>query len=97
MIGIIAKFPIKEDMADDFIAAFKELKIGLAQDKGTLAYSLNRVNNDPNTFYFMERYEDQDALKLHGSTDHFKAFSAKVPPCLAGRPEIIMLEEIDSI
>ncbi len=97
MIGIIAKLPIKEGMEDDFIAAFKELKIGVAQDKGALAYSLNKVKDDPNTFYIVERYEDQEAVKLHGSTDHFKAFGAKLPPCLAGRPEIIMLEEIDSI
>lgn len=97
MIGIIAKLPIKEGMEDDFIAAFKELKAGVAQDKGTLAYSLNKVKDDPHTFYIVERYEDQDAVKLHSSTDHFKAFGAKVPPCLTGRPEIIMLEEIDSI
>ena len=97
MIGIIAKLPIKEGMEDDFIAAFKELKAGVAQEKGTLAYSLNKANNDPHTFYIVERYEDQEAVKLHTSTDHFKAFNAKVPPCLAGRPEIIMLEEIDSI
>ncbi|MBW2622659.1 MAG: antibiotic biosynthesis monooxygenase [Deltaproteobacteria bacterium] len=97
MIGIIAKLPIKEGMEDEFIAAFKELKVEVAKDKGALAYSLNKVNSEPNVFYIVERYEDQEAVKLHGSTDHFKAFNAKVPPFLAGRPEIIMLEEIDSI
>ena len=97
MIGIVAKLPIKEGMEDDFIAAFKELKGEVAKDKGTLAYSLNKVSKEPGVFYIVERYEDQDALKLHGSTDHFKAFGAKLPPCLDGRPEITMLEEIDSI
>jgi len=97
MIGVIAKLPIKEGMEDDFIAAFKELKEKVAKDKGTLAYSVSKAKSDPNVFYIVERYEDQDAFKLHGSTDHFKAFNAKVPPFLAGRPEIIMLEELDSI
>ncbi len=97
MVGIIAKLEIKEDKVDEFVAMFNELKKGVATEEGTLAYSLNTTKAEPNMYYIVERYANQDAVKIHGSTDHFKEFNGKVGACLTGRPEIIMLEELDSI
>jgi quinol monooxygenase YgiN len=97
MISLIAKIPMKEDKVDEAIAAIKELIKAVATEEGTLAYSLNRDQKDPNTLIFIERYKDADALKAHSSTDHFKAFSAKVPEFVAGKPEIIRMEEIAAI
>ena len=97
MISVIAKIPMKEDKVDEAITAIKELLKGVATEDGTLSYSLNRDQKDPNTLVFIERYKDNDALKAHSSTDHFKAFSAKVPEFVAGAPEITVMEEIAAI
>ena len=59
-----------------------------ANEPGCLLYELSR-SDDPQTYFFMERYVDADAVAAHGSTDHMKAFGAKIGGCLAGRPEIV--------
>lgn len=96
MISVIAKIPMKEDKIDEAIEAVKELMKGVATESGTLSYSLNRDQKNANTLVFIERYKDNDALKAHSVTDHFKAFSAKVPGFVAGKPEITVLEELVS-
>jgi len=97
MISVIAKIPMKEDKVDEAIAAIKELIKNVANEDGTLSYSLNRDQKNPNTLVFIERYKDNDSLKAHSSTDHFKAFSAKVPGFVAGKPEITVMEELAAI
>ena len=97
MISVIAKIPMKEDKVDEAIAAIKELIKNVANEDGTVSYSLNRDQKNPNTLVFIERYKDNDSLKAHSSTDHFKAFSAKVPDFVAGKPEITVMEEIAAI
>ena len=66
-------------------------------EEGTVLYTLNRTKDDPNTLIFMERYNDQAGLDAHSGSDEFKAFNKKIGGCVAGRPEITMMEEIASI
>jgi len=97
MITIIAKIPIKEEKVNEAIAAVKGLMGEVAKEEGTLMYTLCRDKKDPNLLVFIERYKDQEALAAHSSSAAFKEFGAKLPPFLAGRPEITQLEEIESI
>jgi quinol monooxygenase YgiN len=97
MLALIAKIPVKEEKRAEAIEAFKALIAEVAQEEGTLSYTLNVSPNDPNTLVVLERYRDQEALNHHSSTPHFKAFSAKAREFFAGRPEITLLEELASI
>ena len=97
MLGVIAKLPIKADKVDEAIAAFKDLMTHVAKEEGTLAYTMNRSEAEPNTIVIMERYKDKEALGAHSSAPHFKEFMKKTPALLAGKPEITILEELHSI
>ncbi len=97
MVSVIAKLPIKEGKAEEAIAAIKELMVQVAREEGTLFYTLNRDQSNPNTFIIMERYKDKAAFDVHASTPHFKAFFAKSRAFLGGKPEVIMMDEIQSI
>jgi quinol monooxygenase YgiN len=97
MISVLAKMPIKEDKVEEAIQAVKELMIEVAKEEGTLSYTLNRDQKNPNTLVFMERYKDRAAMEAHSATPHFKAFFGKSRDFLAGRPEIILMEELASI
>ena len=94
MIAVVAKIPIKEEKMDEFIEAFKGLMAHVAGEEGTLMYTLNRDQADPNTLIVMERYKDKAALDAHSSTPHFKEFFEKSGDCIAGRPEIILMDEL---
>ena len=97
MIGVVAKVPVKDGKADDVIELFKELMAPVADEEGTLLYTLNRDPANPNTIVILERYRDKAALDAHSSTPHFKALFSRMPEFLAGKPEISILEEIHSI
>jgi quinol monooxygenase YgiN len=97
MLGLIAKLPVKEDKIDEAIAAFKELMVDVAKEEGTLAYTMNRSQAEPNTLVIMERYKDKAALDAHGSAPYFKEFMKKTPALLAGKPEITIMDELHSI
>lgn len=96
MLAVVAKLPIKEGKVDEAIEAFKGLMVHVAEEEGTLMYTLNRDQSNPNTIVVMERYKDQAALDAHSSTPHFKEFFAKSGEFIAGRPEITVMEEIHS-
>ena len=97
MISIIAKVPVKEGKFDEAVALFQGMLPQVAKEEGTLAYSLNKDQSNPNTIVILERYRDKAALDAHAVTPHFKEFSPKLPQFLAGKPEIVIMEEIDSI
>lgn len=97
MICVIARLKIQEDKVNETIASFKKLMQEVAKEEGTLLYSLNRDPKDPNTIIVVERYTDKQALGAHSSTDHFKAFSAKLGDVLAAKPDIAVLDELEAI
>ncbi len=97
MIAVIAKLPVKPEARDDAIAGVKSLMAKVAEEEGTLHYTLNIDQNNPDVLVFIERYTDMDALGRHSSTPHFQEFMGKVGSFMAGPPEIVTLEEIQSI
>jgi len=60
-------------------------------------YTLNIDEQDPDTFIFIERYQDMAALTAHSATPHFKAFMDKASEFAADAPEIRVLTELESI
>ena len=97
MIAVIAKIPVKPEAKEDAIKEIKVLMEGVGKEEGTLHYTLNIAQNDPDTLVFIERYKDMDALGVHGSTPHFQEFMGKSMSFAAGPPDIVVLDEILSI
>lgn len=94
MITVIAKLPIREGKMEVALGEFKVLMSKVAQEKGTVLYSLNRDKSNPNILAVVEQYKDEDAFALHSSTPHFKEFFANSGSFLEGSPEVIIMEEI---
>jgi quinol monooxygenase YgiN len=97
MIAVIAKLPVKPESKDEAIEEIKLLMAKVADEEGTLQYSLNIAQSDPDTLVFIERYKDMEALGVHGSTEHFQEFMGKSAGFFSGPPDIVVLEEITSI
>ena len=66
----------------------------VAQEQGTLTYTLHRAQQDPSVFMFYEKYEGDAAFKAHSSTPYFKELFEVLKPLLDGAPEIEMYEEL---
>ena len=74
--------------------ALRGMVAKVAQEQGTLRYTLHRAQKDPSVFLFYEKYKDAAALKAHSSTPYFKELFGALKPLLDGAPEIEMYDEL---
>lgn len=94
MIVVAAMLKAVEGKGDELEKEFKKLVPKVLNDPGAITYVVHRHIDDPNKFLVYEKYESRDALKYHGSTDHFKEFSRAIRPILDGRAEVGLYNEI---
>ena len=95
MIGIVATLKVQDGKGAELEAVFAELSQKVrANEPGCLLYQLTKSRADPNTYKVLELYKDQEAVTHHGQTEYFRAAGPKMGPCLAGRPEIELLDAV---
>ncbi|MCG6878600.1 MAG: antibiotic biosynthesis monooxygenase [Deltaproteobacteria bacterium] len=97
MISLIARLAIKEGREDEAIDLFKDLMKHVAEEEGTLYYTLNQGKKNPAELVVIERYTDKNALEHHSSTAYFKEFNDKIAGLLAAKPVLEVMEELHSI
>ncbi|MDP6345869.1 MAG: putative quinol monooxygenase [Alphaproteobacteria bacterium] len=94
MISIVATIRVKEGCEADFESVAKELVAAVnANEPGCLFYQLHK-GEEPLTYYFIERYENEAAIDTHRQTDHFKQIGGRMGPSMAGRPDVLILNQI---
>jgi quinol monooxygenase YgiN len=94
-IGIIARLKIQEGKNAEFEGIFLELQAAVkANEPGCNFYSLHKSQDDPQTYVVLEQYADEDSLKAHGGSDHFKTIGARMGPCMAGRPDLEQMQAV---
>ncbi len=95
MLGIIATLKVQDGKGPEFEGIFLELTSKVrANEPGNLLYQLTRSRADPNTYKVMEIYKDQEALDAHRGKDYFRELGGKMGPCMAGRPEVEILDSV---
>ena len=97
MISLIARLTIKEGKEDQAVDLIKGLMVRVAEEEGTLHYTLNRSTKTPGQLIIMERYTSKEALNHHSQTDYFQKFNQEIAGLLASKPAIEVMEEIHSI
>jgi quinol monooxygenase YgiN len=94
MVVIAAVIRVNEGQGDYFEKEFRQLQPKVLKDPGAIAYVLHRAIDDPNKFFFYEKYKDDAAVKYHTSTEHFKGFFQKMGPVMKGKPEVSHYQEV---
>jgi quinol monooxygenase YgiN len=95
MIGIVATLKIQEGKNAEFEAALKEAMAAVrANEPGNLFYELVKSRTDPTAYKVLEGYKDEAAIAAHRDSAHYKALGPKLGPCMAGRPEIELLDGV---
>lgn len=94
-IGVIAKLKVQLGKNQEFETMTKQLVAAvLANEKGCLLYALHQSREDPQTYIFLERYVDKEALQAHTKTEYYQKFSQQGVNFLAAAPEIELLDSI---
>ena len=71
---VAAKWTAKEGEEDVVLDAIKNLIPASRAEPGNLLYQPTRDPEDPRAFFFFEIYEDEDAYKAHGASEHFEKY-----------------------
>ncbi len=92
MIALLARLKVAEGKESDFERVMLELAAQVrANEPGNQLYTLVK---DDEGYAVMELYDDDEALRAHGASDHFKAAGAKFAGLMAGRPDIKRFEVV---
>ena len=94
---VVARIKARAGEESPMEEALRAMVAKVAEEKGTLVYTLHRSQNDATEFLLYEKYTDADAFKLHASTPYFKEFFATLQPFLEGSPQIEMYSELVGI
>jgi len=94
MLAVVATIKVKEGHEAQFEEVAKKLVAEVnANEPGCQLYTLNK-GDDPQTYVFMERYADQDAVEAHRGSDHFRTLGREMGAHMDGPPEILRLQEV---
>jgi quinol monooxygenase YgiN len=89
MIGICAQFVCQSGKNAEFEALLSEFVTTVkANEPGTIVYQLCKDKKNPDAYFMIEMYANQEALTAHGKTDHMAALVAKIGAYLAAAPVI---------
>ncbi|MCJ7515046.1 MAG: antibiotic biosynthesis monooxygenase [Dehalococcoidia bacterium] len=94
MIVVAAKLKAVEGKGDELEQEFRKLVPKVLKDPGAIVYAVHRKADAPNEFLVYEKYENGEAFKFHGSTEHFKEFSKSIASLLDGRPDVALYKEL---
>ncbi len=71
MYKIVARLSVKKDKVEEFKETAKELIQKSSAEEGNVFYTLNQDTQDEQKFAFIECWKDEEAMKIHGASEHF--------------------------
>jgi autoinducer 2-degrading protein len=95
MITIAALIKVKEGKGDEAEKEFRKMVSEVrAKELGNLKYLVHRSIDDPTRFFIYEIYKDEEAIKAHTSTPHFRNMFSTLDPLMDGSPNVGHYQEI---
>ena len=86
---VTAKWTARDDNVDEVRDAILQLIEPSRNEPGNLYYQPSQDLEDPRIFFIYELYEDEDAYKAHGESEHFQALAlGKAIPMLESRERV---------
>ncbi len=71
MLKIVARLTVKKDKIEEFKKTAEELVKKSSAEEGNVFYTLNQDPQDEQKFAFIESWKDEEAMKIHGASEHF--------------------------
>jgi quinol monooxygenase YgiN len=94
MIHVIAIITAKAGQRENMLAAARANIPAVRAEDGCVEYSLavdtdaarpNQALFGPDTFVFIEKWRDADALRAHAASPHMKDYGSKIKELVASR------------
>ncbi|MEO0467015.1 MAG: putative quinol monooxygenase [Pseudomonadota bacterium] len=96
MIGIVAKIVVQDGKTEEFEQVMTVLANKVkANEPGCIYYDAYKSRTEDNTYIVMEQYASSADFKAHGESEHFKAAGTGFAACLAGPPDIQVMDLVE--
>lgn len=93
-VSIVAVIRARAGQEAQFEAVARRMVAAVrANEPGCLQYTLNR-GEDASAFVFIERYRDEDAVKAHRASDHFRTIGREMGAHMDGPPDVRRMTEL---
>jgi quinol monooxygenase YgiN len=98
MIIVTGRVTTRPEKLDDALRVSLEHVRRSRTEPGCLVHSVHRDVEDPNTLFFFEQWESQDALSAHFAVPESLAFATALSECAAVRPvmDLYAAEQLSS-
>jgi quinol monooxygenase YgiN len=77
MICLAVRLMIKAGYEEHAADLFRQLTDESRKEPGCILYVVHRQKDDPRRLLVYEQYTDENALKFHHNTPHFKKYAAE--------------------
>ncbi len=92
-LGVVARIKILTGRNAEFEQIFAILAAAVRKDEpGNNFYALHKSKTDPQLYVVLENYRDAAAFAAHREYPHFKEGGKKMGACMAGAPNIELLD-----
>lgn len=95
MLKVVASLRVKKDKIDEFKKTAKDLIDKSRAEEANIFYTLNQSVEDEQQFAFIECWRDQEALKEHEATEHFRNTFPVLGALCDASDQIMVFNEIE--
>jgi quinol monooxygenase YgiN len=92
MIFIAVKFPVRPELADQWLDRVGEFTGAVRAEEGNLFFEWSRSVEEPDTFVLLEGFRDAEAGAAHVQSAHFQEALRWMPDVVAATPQIISVD-----
>jgi len=87
LFTVAVEYDVVPGKVDDFLAAVTENGAASVKEPGCREFDVAVSQTDPNHVFILEVYDNEEALKAHVTTDHFKKYKAATAGMTSRRQE----------
>ncbi|MBP2033979.1 quinol monooxygenase YgiN [Clostridium algifaecis] len=95
MITIVAKNTVNKDYIHEFIKLTSKLIEESRKENGCKMYHLYQDNNNKNILTFIEKWENEESIRIHNESIHFKKIVPKLNRIQEKDTEVNLYKEIE--
>ena len=78
MVSFIVRLTFNQEDRADVAETLRVLAEASRREPGCVSYIPHRLEDDPDTVLIYEQYVDENALKAHRESEHFKKYAVCV-------------------
>lgn len=91
--SVVATVRVRPGAEAEFEALARKLVAATNAEPGCISYTLNK-GEEPQAYVFIERYRDEEAVKAHRASEHFRSIGREMGAFMEGERSVLRMQEI---